>query len=971
MTPSAASHDRNAPSLRSQVWPAWGSQFGVALCLLLSVSWLPCRADDSAGTASSTSAAALIRDSAQPKLIPELPVQGEPLLVRMPVRLVETPTTQDVIERDLVLFVGDQEANATSVRLEFASGAASSSPGVEGTVVFALIMPALDTETALLTVRSRQSGRTVAETVFKVVRPPTLTRSPREVWELLSGVWRQWMDSVLTAFTFLVVIGYLITRRGFIADSLADVYWRFRTRPVERLRPLPDVPGADGGTEIPAYIVEAARRGSLALVLGAGVSAEAGLKAGTPLWTAIIDRALRDPVSGSRNRELLASLRSEAQTRNSSEIIDAIVGVMGRANVIAAVQAEFSESQVSPRRMHEALARLHCKYVIDMTWDDVTPSLLRPYVAYTPKAADGVVSAIRSEQPMLLKPLGRVAEDEWLALTTQEARRVLSRSPEFERALASVCSSNNLLFVGMSLPAIAAFMQLLPGYIETSSRRNAALIPTREASPIWQAGVGEGFGITQITYEVRPGNDRSELSVKLEQLARNAKQGVSRVQSRTGTYQALTSVQLENIGVFEKLELVVDPHWTILLGNNGGGKSTVIRAITLALAGTDERAKVCAQKLLRTGARTGSIALRFGDDSEVRTQISRSGDSVRVDATFSPLQAGSLVALGFPVLRGVSSRQMKGARAMEPADPSVEDIAPLLLSMVDTRLDDLKQWLLNTLLKAETDSEARDGRMLELVKRVFERIVPGDQVALSRVDKKTWTILVKTPEGEVELDSLSQGMSSIFNWLGVVARRLYDVYPDSKAPEKEYALVVVDEIDAHLHPKWQRSLLDVFQQEFPNVQLVATTHSPLLAGTVDHRQLRLVRRDDQTGKMEIRSPAVDLQGHRVDDILTSEIFDLATTRSPGAEGLIKEFFSLYEQHGELSAPDSERLKQLGAQLERLHYGAARPAWSLVDSEPRVVSDAVSAIDDMDAASLERLKRKMQPQGQGVTLGEQA
>lgn len=113
-------------------------------------------------------------------------------------------------------------------------------------------------------------------------------------------------------------------------------------------------------------------------------------------------------------------------------------------------------------------------------------------------------------------------------------------------------------------------------------------------------------------------------------------------------------------------------------------------------------------------------------------------------------------------------------------------------------------------------------------------------------------IRVKTSDSDepspddVPFDDLSQGMISIFNWLGVLAQRLYDFYPDADKPEDRHAVIMIDEIDAHLHPDWQRRLVELTKKFFPNVQVLATSHSPLLAGALHKEELCALKWDPST-----------------------------------------------------------------------------------------------------------------------------
>jgi len=165
-------------------------------------------------------------------------------------------------------------------------------------------------------------------------------------------------------------------------------------------------------------------------------------------------------------------------------------------------------------------------------------------------------------------------------------------------------------------------------------------------------------------------------------------------------------------------------------------------------------------------------------------------------------------------------------------------------------------------------------------------------------------------------------MSSILNWIGVLLERLYDVYPRSPRPEEEPAIVLIDEIDAHLHPQWQRRLVALTREHFPNVQIIASSHSPLLAGAVQHAELRVVAPNERTGEIEARMPLEDVSGQKAEDILVSSVFSLETTRSVEAEQTIQRYFELYERTT-LSAAEKAELDNLGVRLQELNYGPTK------------------------------------------------
>src|SRR6185503_12806181 len=135
----------------------------------------------------------------------------------------------------------------------------------------------------------------------------------------------------------------------------------------------------------------------------------------------------------------------------------------------------------------------------------------------------------------------------------------------------------------------------------------------------------------------------------------------------------LKSIELENIGPFHSTHIEFTPQWNVLLGDNGVGKTIVLKAIAAALCG--DRADTRAiSKLLRVGAEKGSIRLR-DEEREYSIELERELDgTVRiVSPNISPIIYHRWLVLGFPALRGVPSNSPAGPTNAKKQAPSPED----------------------------------------------------------------------------------------------------------------------------------------------------------------------------------------------------------------------------------------------------------------------------------------------------------
>ncbi len=128
---------------------------------------------------------------------------------------------------------------------------------------------------------------------------------------------------------------------------------------------------------------------------------------------------------------------------------------------------------------------------------------------------------------------------------------------------------------------------------------------------------------------------------------------------------------------------------------------------------------------------------------------------------------------------------------------------------------------------------------------------------------------------------LGYGYRTMIAWVVDLAARMIECYPNSRNPLAEPAVVLVDEIDLHLHPRWQRDVIGFLTERFPNTQFLVTAHSPLIVQAATGANIAVLRRDGD--HVVIDNHPETIRGWRVDQILTSDLFGLETARPPDME----------------------------------------------------------------------------------------
>ncbi len=128
----------------------------------------------------------------------------------------------------------------------------------------------------------------------------------------------------------------------------------------------------------------------------------------------------------------------------------------------------------------------------------------------------------------------------------------------------------------------------------------------------------------------------------------------------------------------------------------------------------------------------------------------------------------------------------------------------------------------------------------------------------------------KTPYGWVRVRELSLGYQTTLAWIVDFASKLMDRYPESDNPFAEPAICLVDEIDLHMHPRWQKELVQKLRKLFPKTQFIVTAHSPLIVQADPDANIALLRRNGD--HVEIVNDVDHIKNWRVEQILASELF---------------------------------------------------------------------------------------------------
>lgn len=650
---------------------------------------------------------------------------------------------------------------------------------------------------------------------------------------------------------------------------------------------VPDLPLP----EVPTELLEALVSSRCLLVAGRGMTIQAGLYSLKEALTLILQQAMVENPSEVSTWEAPLSALASGQTEKLAE---ALKRRLGTEVFFAKLQDIYLKRPLKLRASFRHCKDLPFAGILTTCWDNCFDQTFqsRQPIELIPSSGPVFTSVLRERQFFLVKTFGDLRQPDSVSLTNYDFNLRVQENPDFANFLNSLHASRTLFFIGMGIQTLEQFASTISSKTQTE-RLHYALLP-------WQPDAGllaedfEKYRIKLLFY--KPDDNHTQITAFLRNTVELVSQMV--VPDISKKQSILQSVRLKNIGAFTSLDLHIDKGWNVFLGNNGCGKSTILKAIAVGLAGNNIDSKnSMAQSLLRRDTERGSIELTF-DAVTYATHFIRRGNRVEIQtAQNTPLVSGECIAFGFPALRGVSQKKIDPSRKIPRRNTcDVEDLSPLITGSVDHRLDDLKQWVASLALKAEyanRNDTAQAGRYKQQLESFFKLLsdLSPETTAFKffKFDIEASQVLLKTVDGVVPLEFISQGTSSIIGWVGTLLHRLYEIYSNAEKPEERQALVLIDEMDAHLHPEWQQTLVPALKKYFPNLQIIGTTHSPLIVGALHQNEVYRIARQPITYTPVLETISESPGGLRADQILTSDAFALTTTRSLKTHEMMEQY----------------------------------------------------------------------------------
>lgn len=331
-------------------------------------------------------------------------------------------------------------------------------------------------------------------------------------------------------------------------------------------------------------------------------------------------------------------------------------------------------------------------------------------------------------------------------------------------------------------------------------------------------------------------------------------------------------VTLENVRCFEHMEIDIPSERCVLVGRNGSGKSTILRAIT--------NVYIKVMGLINDGEYSDCMFqqqdIRYGEDLlSVIIDYELNEDEYRVmqDAIFRiklMYMAGGTVflvpdefleseehkreyTLKWEIFRDLLVKSniiyFDAYRFMpkeNPNGPVIADLKKKTMPLLQTNINkngqttnkvmQLKQWLINVDYIRLKSTENQYELLYNHLTKAFDLLLHPLQY--KGIDQEGNIFFYDNDNNiPVEIDLLSDGFKSVFQIVVGIFKMFFENAAEDELFYMKDGIVLVDEIDCHIHPRWQKNMLSSFKELFPNCQFIVTTHSPYIVESVNDYEI--------------------------------------------------------------------------------------------------------------------------------------
>lgn len=406
----------------------------------------------------------------------------------------------------------------------------------------------------------------------------------------------------------------------------------------------------------------------------------------------------------------------------------------------------------------------------------------------------------------------------------------------------------------------------------------------------------------------------------------------------------INSLHIKNFKCFEDIKLEFSPHFNVLIGDNASGKTSILDAASFTIgtyflgvrkATNDSKVELRALKQSEKRRVLTDTEVNYKLPFSVETNITLNGKDYIWSRGTDKVTGGSTTykeaedfiqeafqlcqnifkehdSTNLPIVAYYGTERLFNERAQRKPDRKKVAKTDGYDSALDPR--SLEERFISWFAQEEDDvlKFNKNRGLYNAFVNSISTMVPewneirfswAHETILGLMDDGTWT----------SFDMLSSGYKSIVRLAGDIAYRAVKLNPHNgeNAVTETEGIVLIDELDMHLHPSWQKKVVGLLKQAFPKIQFIVTSHSPFVIQSVTHNEL--IKFNDH--QVEEVSENVNLKG--LEEIIEDEMDVKEPRRSEKYNAYLRlseEYFNLVKKN---ISDDAEQLARVKSRLNEI------------------------------------------------------
>lgn len=375
----------------------------------------------------------------------------------------------------------------------------------------------------------------------------------------------------------------------------------------------------------------------------------------------------------------------------------------------------------------------------------------------------------------------------------------------------------------------------------------------------------------------------------------------------------LKTIDLKNIGNISNLSLTFNEHMNVICGTNGIGKTTILKTIKTLFEFSDRSLKK------KFGTESGHVNARSFDGKDRSLSIKsilpyEEDRNYEGEQSFAE-QAKKVIII--PDNRSLDYQRLNNMSRYPNRELDGTNNRDLL---ENTTNKTLKNWLINRIAAQGIPEDLTESEKFNINKMKTTFSLVDSKVKFKKANLRSFEVLLDDNNNEVFLEFESTGYKNVlFIVLGIIEEIEFR-FENMKIVDFD-GIILIDEVELHLHPAWQNKIIDILSEMFPKAQFIMTTHSPAVLQSLDSQEIIPLYLND--GNVEVKTLKLSkygLKGWTLEEIL-SDVMGVGTLKNKVLQDSLDSFSNAlddnnieiakreYEKLNEMLHPDSE-LKQI-------------------------------------------------------------